>query len=81
MKTTVEIAADLLKQAKAVAARDKTTLRSLLEEGLRWALGRRRKATPFRLPDARVGGQGVQPGVSEGDWSSLRDTIYQGRGS
>ena len=81
MKTTVEIAEDLLRQAKAVANKERTTLRALLEEGLRWALGKRRKSGKFRLRDASFGGKGVQPGIDEGNWESIRDLIYKGRGS
>jgi hypothetical protein len=81
VKTTVEIAEDLLRQAKAVAAKERTTLRSLLEEGLRWALGRRKKPTRFHLRDASVPGKGVQPGVDDTDWTSLRDRSYGGRGA
>jgi hypothetical protein len=81
MKTTVDIAPELLRQAKAVAAREKTTLRALLEEGLRWALSRRRQRGRFKLRDASVGGNGVQPGVDDTDWTSLRDSSYGGRGS
>ncbi|MBK8097665.1 MAG: DUF2191 domain-containing protein [Planctomycetes bacterium] len=81
MKTTVELAEELVRQAKQVAARERTTLRALLEEGLRWALGKRRKRVAFKLRDASVGGKGLQPGADDTDWSSLRDTIYDGRGS
>jgi hypothetical protein len=81
MKTTVEIAEDLLQQAKAIAHKERTTLRALLEEGLRWALGKRRRKTNFKLRDASVHGKGVQPSVSEGDWTALRDSIYKGRGA
>jgi hypothetical protein len=82
MKTTVELAEDLLRQAKAVAHRDSTTLRSLLEEGLRWVLGQRQRGKKrYRMRDASVPGKGVQPGVDEGSWSSVRDRIYKGRGS
>lgn len=81
MKTTVEIAEELLRQAKTVASRERTTLRALLEEGLRWALGKRRKRHGFKLRDASVGGKGLQPGTDDTDWTSLRDTIYDGRGS
>lgn len=81
MKTTVEIAEHLLRQAKATAHREGTTLRALLEEGLRWALGQRQRKSDFELADGSVPGKGVQPGVNEGDWGSIRDSIYSGRGS
>ena len=81
MKTTVEIAEELLRQAKAVATKDRTTLRALLEEGLRWAIGKRRRRGRFELRDASVAGKGTQPGVREGDWGGVRDMIYDGRGS
>ena len=81
MKTTVEIAEDLLRQAKAVAGKEHTTLRALIEEGLRWALGVRRRRGRFKLRKASVRGKGLQPGVAEGDWAALRDQIYSGRGS
>jgi hypothetical protein len=81
MKTTVELSDDLMRRAKSVAAKEGTTLRALLEEGLRWALGRRRKPRGFKLRDASVGGKGVQPGVDDTDWTSLRDAIYRGRGA
>lgn len=82
MKTTVEISPALLARARKLAARRRTTLRALIEAGLRHVLasegGRR---TPYRLPDARVNGQGVQPGIREGDWESLRALVYEGRGA
>ena len=81
MKTTIEIRDDLLSQAKAVAAAERTTLRSLVEEGLRWALSRRRKRTErFTLRDGAVSGRGVRDGLTEGNWDALRDLIYKGRG-
>lgn len=73
MKTTVEIADGLLRQAKAVAHREKTTLRALVEEGLRWAVGRHRSHARFKLRKASVRGEGLQPGVIEGEWSWPRD--------
>ena len=81
MKTTVEISDDLLGKAKKVAADEHTTLRSLIEEGLRVILASRRKRDRFVLRDASVPGEGTQPGVSEGDWDEIRDRIYRGRGS
>ena len=66
MKTTIEIADALLKEAQKVAARENTTLRALVEEGLRQALeGRRRKRRPFKLKLVTVRGRGLAPGVPE----------------
>jgi hypothetical protein len=82
MKTTVEIAPALLARAKKLAAQRQTTLRALIEAGLRHVLasegGARRRYT---LPDARVNGQGVQPGIREGDWEQMRSLRYEGRGA
>lgn len=42
MKTTVEIPDELLIRAKQYAARERTTLRRIIEQGLRIVLGGRR---------------------------------------
>jgi len=44
MKTTVDIDDALLEEAKRLAARARTTLRALIEEGLRRVVNERRKA-------------------------------------
>jgi hypothetical protein len=80
MKTTIEISDDLLRRAKTTAAAEGTTLRALVESGLRNEL-RVREQGGYVLPDASFGGNGVQPGINEGDWSTLRDLIYAGRGT
>jgi hypothetical protein len=76
VKIAVEIAEDLLRQAKAVAAKERTSLRALLEEGLRWALSKRERRSRFKLRNASVPGRGVQRSVTEGDWSTLRDSVF-----
>jgi hypothetical protein len=81
MKTTVDIADDLFQAAKRLAAQRRTTLRALIEEGLRQVISRADRPEPFTLRDAAVGGRGTQPGIQEGDWETIRDLIYGGRGS
>ena len=49
MKTTIDIADSLLAEAKSVAAREGTTVKSLIEEGLRLAMARRGQGGPFSL--------------------------------
>ena len=79
MKTTVEISDALLDEAKRVASLESSTLRELIEEGLRRSLDERRKRKGFRLRRASFRGRGLQPGDSS-EWARLRETIYEGHG-
>jgi hypothetical protein len=81
MKTTIDIADALLKQAKAAAQRDGTTVRALVEAGLRAVLKDQRERPRFVLRDASFTGKGVRPGFEEGSWDEIRDAIYEGRGA
>lgn len=81
MKTTVEIADALLDEARRAAAREKTTVRALLEEGLRKVLDSRRRQNGFRLRKATFRGKGLQPGIADVGWEGLRDLSYKGRGA
>jgi hypothetical protein len=81
MKTTVEIADPVLAEAKEAARREKTTLRSLVEEGLRLALDRRHEAAPFHLLDVSVGGNGLKPGAKGASWDELLVRAYEGHGA
>jgi hypothetical protein len=81
MKTTLEISDAVLEEAKRLAAEEGTTLRALVEEGLRRTLQERRQAPAFQLRRASVGGRGLQPGMREGSWEQQRDLTYEGRGA
>ena len=81
MKTTLDISDPLLREARKVAARERTTLRALVEQGLRDVLVRKRQRNSFRLRDASFTGQGLQGGLVSGDWEQIRDLAYEGRGS
>jgi Arc/MetJ family transcription regulator len=82
MKTTVEISDALLQEAKRTAARGRTTVRALIEEGLRQVLRERlRRQQIFTLRRATFKGDGLQPDVAQGSWERLRDLAYEGRGA
>ena len=81
MKTTVEIAEGLFTRTRELARREGTTMRTLIEEGLRIALKRREQKTSYRWPDLSVSGEGLVPDVGEGSWEPIRDRIYAGRGA
>lgn len=80
MKTTVEISDSLAQEAKRLAARQKTTLRALIEAGLRIVLKAERSRTPFQLRDASFRGSGLQPEFRSGSWERIREAAYEGRG-
>lgn len=78
MKTTIDIADSLFKEAKRTAAREGTTVRSLIEQGLRRELAERRGPGRFRLRKASFKGRGLQAGVKGASWNRLRELAYQG---
>jgi hypothetical protein len=81
MKTTIEISEQLLREAKKVAARDRTTLRTLVEQGLRHELSQRKKPSSFRLRKASFKGKGLQPDAVGLRWDQIRELAYSGRGA
>lgn len=81
MKTTVEIPDPLAREAKELAARQKTTLRELIEAGLRMVLRERRQKAAFRLRDVSFGGNGLQAEFRGADWERIREAAYEGRGT
>jgi hypothetical protein len=80
MKTTVEIPDTLIKEARKLASRQRTTLRVLIVEGLRRVLTERRSPAGFRLRKATFKGNGLQPELAGAPWDRLRDMAYEGRG-
>ena len=61
MKTTVEISDSLLTEVKKLARREDTTVRALIEAGLRAVLRERCDRSEFRLRDVSFRGKGLQP--------------------
>lgn len=80
MKTTIEISDSLLTEAKKLAAKEGTTVRAYVEQGLRRIVAERKNRGQFRLRKATFKGKGLQPGIQDATWERIRETIYQGRG-
>lgn len=80
MKTTVDIHDSLLLRAKRHARENGTTLRSVIEEGLRRTLDEPKGRKPYRWPDLSVGSPDDPWPLDEYTWPELRDIIYGDRG-
>ena len=80
MKTTLDISDPLLREARKVAAREGTTLRSLVEQGLRRVVAEKKRRPAFRLRKASFKGRGLREELRDAGWERLRDLAYEGRG-
>ena len=77
MRTTVRLDEALLERARQEAVKRKTTLTSLIEQGLELVLRRPMRAAlrqPIVLPECRAGG-GTLPGIDLNDSASLLDRM------
>jgi hypothetical protein len=80
MKTTVQIPDSLYEEARKLAAKERTTFKALVEEGLRLILSKRKRSSVFRLRKASFKGTGLQPHLAGASWEQIRENIYEGRG-
>lgn len=80
MKTTIDISDPVLREARKLAVRDGTTLRALVEQGLRQVVAERKRKSKFRLRQVTFGGQGLRPDLLDATWDEIRDLSYEGRG-
>ena len=82
MKTTIEISDALLAAAKRAASDQNTTLRTIVEVALRRYLETCGGGTQVkqRLRRCTFRGRALQSGISESDWSTIRERAHDGRG-
>ena len=79
MKTTIELADDLLTRAQQLAKRRRMTLRALMEEALRLVLANDQSGSEKKLPPlVTFRGTGTTPQFKDWNWGKLRDEIYHG---
>jgi hypothetical protein len=81
MKTTVELSDSLVRQAKRLALKERTTVKALIEQGLRLVVADRNRGTRFALRKASFRGDGLVSGRSLQDWAAIRDLVYSERGA
>jgi hypothetical protein len=81
MKTTIEIAEPLLREAKKLATREGVTLRAVVERGLQRVIAEERRAPPFKLRKASFKGKGLRAELRGASWDAIRDLAYRDRGA
>jgi len=73
MKTTVHIPDTLLEEARKIENQEQTTIKALIEEGLRLTIESRKQKGKFRLRKATFKGNGLQPEIAGTSWEKIRD--------
>ncbi len=63
-----------------MARKQKITVRSLVERGLKLALAEHNNGRRFRLRDELVTGNGLRPDAAELSWDQLRALAFEGHG-
>lgn len=76
MKTTLDIHDELLSRAKRHARDTGSTLRAVVEDGLRQVLDRADPTRKHVLPDLRVGDPAADDPLEQYSWPELRELIY-----
>lgn len=80
MKTTVQIPDSLFEEVRTLAQREQTTMKALVQEGLRRIVSERKKRNRFHLRKATFKGQGLHPDLNGASWERIREKSYEGRG-
>lgn len=77
MKTTIDIPAPILAEAKRLASKRGLTLRDVAIDLFSRFIGEASKPKPkFKLRDTSVGDGGLTPEFKHADWATIRDVIY-----
>jgi len=80
-KTTIDISDNLLNRAKRLARKERTTLKSLTEEGLSLVLERHAAPSQWNAEPVLFDGNGVSGEFRGKPWAEIRDEIYKGYGT
>ncbi len=80
MKTTVNISDALHEETRKIAVSEKTTVKNLIEEGLRRIISERKRKSEFYLRKATFKGNGLQTHIEGASWEKIREMTYEDRG-
>ena len=79
MKTTIDIADDLIRRARQIQKRDDITLRALVEEGLRYAIDKHAAGAKKYKFHPIVNGEPYVPGAPAVDVTGMIRDMYEER--
>lgn len=80
MKTTIQISDSLFQEARKLAHRERTTLKALVEQGLRLIISERKQRDGFVLRKVTFKGEGLHGHLAGSSWDHIRELSYKGRG-
>jgi hypothetical protein len=81
MKTTIDIADNIMVRSKELAQKKKSTFRDLVKEGLLLMIDRRSKAEKIHVKPVTVNGCGLTGAFETAFWQQIRLAAYEGHGS
>lgn len=81
MKTTIDMPDALFRRTKALAHKRHVTMRELITEGLLHVLEHKEAEAPRPIKPVTFKGEGLSPEFSKASWSTIRDAVYEDRGT
>jgi len=81
MKTTIQIPDSLFEEVRRLANQEHTTMKVIVEEGLRRIVSERKRRGHFKLRRITFKGNGLQPHLAGTSWDQILQLSYEGRGA
>lgn len=81
MKTTIDIADNIMMRSRELARKEKSTFRDLVEEGLLMVIDRRSKTEAVHVKPVTVKGRGLTDAFQNASWQQIRQASYEGHGA
>ncbi len=81
MKTTFDIADNILSKARQLSRKESIPLKLLVEEGLETVLKRYAEQTQAKVSPVTCGGNGLSKDFESASWSEIRNAAYESQDS
>lgn len=81
MKTTIDIADNIMIRSKELARREHVTLKELVERGLQIVIESKNAPSTRKVNPVTFKGKGLSPSYRGASWEQIRKAAYEGRGS